>query len=97
LKRFETFIDAPYITNVLKLKFYLFVFLQLIQEEMRGKSAKVPESSSKDEEEGTTEKEDDESSGSDEDGSSGSGSDDNGSARVESDHNDSSPKVDIII
>jgi hypothetical protein len=93
---FETFTDAPYIANVSKLKFYIFVFFQLIHEEMRGKSAEVPKSSSEDEEEGTTEKEDDESSGSDEDSSSGIGSDDNGGARVESEHNDSSPKVDII-
>jgi hypothetical protein len=35
------------------------VFFQLIQEETRGKSAEVPESSFEDEEEGTTEKEDD--------------------------------------
>jgi hypothetical protein len=82
--------------NVLKLTFLSFVFLQLIQEETRGKSAEIPESSSKDEEEDATEKEDGDSSGGDEDGSSGSDSDDDGGAKANFKHDDSSSKVDII-
>jgi hypothetical protein len=74
-----------------------FCVLQLVQEEMRGKSAKIPESSSEDEEEDTAEKEDGDSSRSDEAGSSSSDSDDDDDgARADSKRNDSSPKVDIV-
>jgi hypothetical protein len=77
----------------LKLTFLSFVLLQLIQEEMRGKGAEIPESSSEDEEEDATEKEDGDSSGGDEDGVSDN--DDNGEAEANSEQDDSSPKVNI--
>jgi hypothetical protein len=88
--------DVSYIVNVLKLTFLYFVFLQLIQEETRGKGAEISESSSEGEEEDATEKEDGDSSGEVEDGSSGSHGDDDGGAKANSEHDDSSPKVDII-
>jgi hypothetical protein len=74
--------------------FSLVVF-KLIQEEMRGKGIKVPESSSEDED---NEDADDEEEGSGEEGGDGSNSGDDGDddgAEVSSEHGDSSPKVDI--
>jgi hypothetical protein len=68
----------------LKLTFLSFVLLQLIQEEMQGKGAEIPKSSSEDDGEDATEKEDGDSSGEDEDGGSGSDNDDNGGAEANS-------------
>jgi hypothetical protein len=96
LEKVETLSDVSYIVNVLKLTYLSFVFFQLVQEELWGKSTKILESSSEDEEEDATEKEDGDSSEGDEDDSSGGDSEDDGGARANSEHNDSSPKVDII-
>jgi hypothetical protein len=96
LEKVEPLRDVSYIMNISKLTFLCFVFFQLIQEEMRGKSAEIPESSSEDEEEDAAEKEDGDSSRSDEDNSSSSGSDADTGARANSEHKDSSPKVDIV-
>jgi hypothetical protein len=96
IEKVEPLRDVSYIMDVSKMTFLCFVFFQLVQEEMRGKSTKIPKSSSEDEEEDAIEEEDGDSSRSDEDSSSSSDSDNDGGARADSERNDSSPKVDIV-